>query len=87
MWNLPHIQQIGTSTSTRNGDLITYPSITVCKSRQDLVFVDGGEPPIVPALNDLSDFLRMVKVTRPADGSNGNITEYRDLFFYHSKMI
>ena len=49
--------------------------------------MDGGEPPIVPALNDLSDFLRMVKVTRPADGSNGNITEYRDLFFYHSKMI
>ena len=74
MWNLPHIQQIGTSTSTRNDDLITYPSITVCKSRQDLVFVDGGETPTLPTSHDLSEFLRMVRVTRPAD--HDNATEY-----------
>ena len=74
MWNLPNIQQIGTSTSTQNDELITYPSISVCKSREDLVFVNGGEPPIVPTSHDLSEFLRMVRVTRPAD--HDNATEY-----------
>ena len=81
MWNEPKTQEIGTSISTQNELLISYPSITVCTQSMELddameyTFFDGQDqrPAVTPQAPDLSEFLRMIKVTN-LDRTHRDIT-------------